>query len=137
MWKPFDIDNYSVVFALNTKKIIESLIITNLMCDKPCSYQVASLEGIYKGVPESSYQIDKRALDWIQFLKLMRDFGQEEVLLIQDRMVYVLESKHNFHHDIFSKPIGVLTETSKPLPHSDEDYTYCPLSDKWYGIMKL
>ena len=135
MWTAFDPEVFSVIFALNhDNPFVEASLVAGLIPeDKAGIFKAAKLHGVFEGKSEYSYQIDKRALDWDKFLDLMRKYDQKVVLVVRDFYVYALYQDKNYYQDNFTPPVGYLVEIPKEETF-DEDYTYCPESDKYFVI---
>lgn len=135
MWKPFDKKSHSVICAFNISPFLESALVSNIMADKPCTYQIARMQGVFKGLVENSFQIDKRALDWTKFLAMMHRFEQDMVLLVKENgYVYPLLRESNYYHDNLSESCGKFKEVTEQGAKQNGDYMYCYTSNKYYVL---
>lgn len=132
MWRPFNPNVNSVVFAFNCSPVMDTMLVGSLMANKPCDYHASKLTGSFKGMVELSYQIDKRAIEWTSFINKMHRFEQEMILVIKDGLVYALVRDNNYYMDNLTKPVGKFVEVSEV--EAGEDYTFCQETGKYYII---
>lgn len=137
MWKEFKPKCHSVIFAFNVSGYLGDIAVSNMVANSPCDWQVARMNGVFNELKETSYQLDKRHINWKTLTSLLHVTQQQMILHVDiDGNAYAGVKENNYEIDMDTVSCGTFTRVSEDVAKESKDYTHCQKLDAYYILVK-